>query len=92
MQGRVVAITPANAGAVTIRVETNPGTQTGPKVLAYTDDITLVRLPGNQEATYRAVQVGQWIRLWMEGAVTDSYPQQGTARAIAVDSLGSQPQ
>ena len=86
--GRVTAVTTTSDRAVSVRVEAIPADQSGsPKLVARVDDFALVQLPGNVEADYRAVTVGQWVRVWTTGAVADSYPAQGIASAVAIDSL-----
>jgi len=73
---------------VSIRVESNPLDVSGsPKAVARVDDFAFVTLPGNAEGDYRSLATGQWVRLWFDGAVMESYPVQGIARAVAIDSL-----
>ena len=88
MVGRITSVTPLSDRSVSVRVETNPAQASGsPKAVARVDDFAMVRLPGNADADFRALAVGQWVRLWFDGAVMESYPVQGVARAVAVDSL-----
>lgn len=86
--GRVTAVTTTSDRAVSVRVEANPADQSGsPKLVVRVDDFALVQLPGNVEADYRAITTGQWVRVWTTGTVAESYPAQGTASAVAIDSL-----
>jgi hypothetical protein len=90
--GRVTSVTVTSDRAVSVRVEANPAELSGsPKAVFRVDDFTLVQLPGNIEADFSAVAMGQWVRVWTTGAVTDSYPAQGTASAVAIDSLTRAP-
>lgn len=90
--GRVTSVTPTSDRSVAVRVEANPADQSGsPKAILRVDDFVDVQLPGNIEADYRAVATGQWVRVWITGTVTDSYPAQGTASAVAIDSLNTGP-
>lgn len=90
--GRVTSVTTTSDLSVSVRVEANPADQSGsPKAILRVDDFTLVQLPGNIEADYRAVATGQWVRVWTTGAISDSYPAQGIASAVAIDSLPTAP-
>ena len=88
LTGRVTSVTPTSDRSVSIRVEANPQDPTSAaKAIARVDDFAFVTLPGGGETDYRALAAGQWVRLWYEGAVQDSDPVQGIARAVAIDSL-----
>jgi hypothetical protein len=86
----VTAVTTTSDRAVSVRGEARPTDQTGaPQASLRVDDFALVQLPGNIEADFRAVRVGQWVRVWTTGTIADSYPAQGIASAVAIDSLGT---
>ena len=86
--GRVTSVTTLSSRSVSVRVEANPAEASGsPKTVARVDDFTIVRLPGNVEGDFTSIEVGQWVRLWNEGPVAESYPTQTIARAVAVDSV-----
>ena len=88
LAGRITSVTPTSDRSVSIRVEANPQDPTSSaKAIARVDDFAFVSLPNGGETDYRALAAGQWVRLWYEGAVMDSNPVQGIARAVAIDSL-----
>jgi hypothetical protein len=88
IEGKVTAVTTVSTRSVSVRVEANPADMSGsPKTVARVDDFTIVRMPGNVEGDFTSIEVGQWVRLWNDGAVLDSYPTQTVARAVVVDSL-----
>ena len=88
LAGRITSVTPTSDRSVSIRVEANPqDPNSTAKAIARVDDFAFVTLPGGGETDYRALVAGQWVRLWYEGAIMDSNPVQGIARAVAIDSL-----
>jgi hypothetical protein len=36
---------------------------------------------------FRSLALGQWVRVWFNGPVAESYPVQGTAGTVVIDSL-----
>jgi len=88
LSGQVTSVVPSGS-AVIVLVEQRPGVaDAGEKALARVDDVTVVRLLNDQPGTYRSVSTGQWVRVWFEGAVSESYPVQGLAARVVIDSLG----
>lgn len=89
MAGRITALTAAGAYSGSIRVEANPfSTTTGAKAVMTVPASATIVLLTRAEGDFRALTVGQWVRVWFNGAVALSYPVQGTALAIAIDSAG----
>ena len=87
MAGRVTSVTASGAYAGTIRVEENPASSTtGAKALVTVPASATIVLITRAEGDFRALTVGQWVRVWFTGAVATSYPVQGSAQAIAIDS------
>jgi len=87
MSGRITSLSAANATSGTLRIESNPqSANQGLKAVAIVDGLTIVQLPGGKMGDFRAFTIGQWVRLWFDGAITQSYPVQGTANAIVIDS------
>jgi Protein of unknown function (DUF3221) len=94
--GRVTSIVSTGNFSGRILVEFNPGSpNTGPKALVNvtgTTQVFVVRT-GNSAAyddngEFRSFAVGQWVRVWFTGPVQESYPVQGTAGTVVIDSLG----
>ncbi len=91
LAGRVTAIVRAGSSA-SVRVEANPNSTTlGLKAVAQVDGQTLVLLPGRVVGDQRSLALGQWVRVWFDGAIAQSYPVQGTAGTVVIDSTGVVP-
>ena len=89
MAGRITSLTAAGAYSGSIRVEANPfSATTGAKAVMTVPASATIVLLTRAEGDFRALTVGQWVRVWFNGAVALSYPVQGTAQAIAIDSAG----
>lgn len=89
MAGRITALTATGTYAGSIRVEANPSSATsGDKAVVTVPASATIVLITRAEGDFRALTVGQWVRVWFNGAVALSYPVQGTAQAIAIDSAG----
>jgi hypothetical protein len=92
MSGRITSVAQSGAFAGTIRVESIPSNaNAGLKALAKVDAVTVILGVDGTVAEFRSLAVGQWVRLWFEGAVAESYPVQGTAGTVKIDSLGVTP-
>jgi len=91
MAGRVTAIVRAGSSA-SVRIEANPNSATqGLKAVAQVDGLTLVLLPGRVLGDQRSLVLGQWVRVWFDGVLLQTYPVQGAAATVVVDSLGVVP-
>lgn len=89
MAGRITSITASGTQIARVRIEANPAsTSEGLKAVATVDPLTVILLPDKSTGSLRSLATGQWVRLWFDGAITDSYPVQGTAATIAIDSTG----
>jgi hypothetical protein len=94
--GRVTSIVSTGNFSGRVLVEFNPGSpNTGPKALVNVTGTTKVFVvrTGNSTAydgngEFRSFAVGQWVRVWFTGPVQESYPVQGTAGTVVIDSLG----
>lgn len=92
MAGRVTAITQTGANFGTVRIEAVPGTASnGPKAVATVDAVTVVLSRDGKRGDFRTLAAGQWVRVWFDGAILESYPVQGFANTIKIDSLGITP-
>ncbi len=92
MAGRVTAITQSGANFGTVRIEAVPGSTTnGPKAVASVDAVTVVLGRDGKRGDFRTLAAGQWVRVWFDGAILQSYPVQGFANTIKIDSLGITP-
>lgn len=92
MAGRVTAITQSGANFGTVRIEAVPGSATnGPKAVASVDAVTVVLDRDGKRGDFRTLAAGQWVRVWFDGAILQSYPVQGFANTIKIDSLGITP-
>ncbi len=92
ISGRITVVTPRDNFRGTVLVEFDPtSTNSGPKALTTVTGATIIVRPAGDEADFRALATGQWVRVWFTGPVAESYPVQGTARAIAIDSAAVSP-
>ena len=92
MSGRITSVVQNGAFAGTIRVEALPASaNAGLKALARVDAVTVVLNVEGKVGEFRSLAVGQWVRLWFDGAIAESYPVQGTAGTVKIDSLGVTP-
>ncbi len=88
MSGRITAISESGTSGGSVRVEANPLSSTqGLKAVARVDGATIVLLPGNKPWGFRSLAIGQFVRVWFDGVVSESYPVQGFAATIVIDSL-----
>ena len=88
--GRVTSIVPAGNFRGTILVEFDPSSPNGgPKALVTVTGASVILLVSRDEGEFRALQLGQWVRVWFDGPVAESYPVQGTAATVVIDSAGS---
>lgn len=92
MSGRITSVVQSGAFAGTVRVESNPASaNAGLKAVAKVDAVTVVLGVNGKVGEFRSLAVGQWVRLWFEGAILESFPVQGTAATVKIDSLGVTP-
>jgi len=93
--GRITSVVATGNFSGRILVEFNPSSATsGPKALVTvtgTTTIFVVR-SGNvslfdSNGEFRSLALGQWVRVWFNGPVAESYPVQGTAGTVVIDSL-----
>ena len=92
MSGRITSVVQSGAFTGTIRVEAIPASaNAGLKALAKVDAVTVVLSVEGKVGEFRSLAVGQWVRLWFDGAIAESYPVQGTAGTVKIDSLGVTP-
>lgn len=87
--GRITSVVAEGAFRGTIKVEADPTSTTiGPKSVVTVTNSTIVILKTRDEGEFRSLAVGQWVRVWYTGAIVDTYPTQGIASTVAIDSLG----
>ena len=92
MAGRVTSILQTSTSSLSVRIEANPlSTTLGLKAVVRVDGITLVLLPDGKAGDRRSLASGQWVRLWFDGPIAESYPVQGTAATIVIDSIAITP-
>lgn len=85
--GRITSVVPDGNYRGTIRVETNPLSNSGsPKAVVTVANGTIVLLTSRAEGEFRSLSVGQWVRVWFDGPVLESYPIQGLAGTVVIDS------
>jgi len=73
-----------------IRVEFNPSNPNdGPKALVTVTSLTTILKLSGEEGEFRDLNNGVWVSVWFDGPVMESYPVQGTAKTVVIDSLGS---
>ena len=74
MSGRITSVVQSGAFAGTIRVESLPSNaNAGLKAVAKVDAVTAVLGVDGTVGEFRSLSVGQWVRLWFDGAVAESY-------------------
>ena len=94
--GRITSIVPTGSFSGQVLVEALPGQpNVGRKGLVAINGSTVVFVLKSGDASgfdsngeFRNLATGQWVRVWYAGPVMDSYPEQGTAATLVVDSLG----
>lgn len=92
MAGRVTSVLQTGTSTISVRIEANPLSPTqGLKAVAAVDGVTLVLLPDRKPGDQRSLALGQWVRLWFDGPIAESYPVQGTASTIVIDSIAITP-
>ncbi len=86
IEGRVTAVSQSGEQIGTIRVEERPEETAGSAKASarITQSTDLWR--GSTRADFRALAVGQWVRVWFTGPVAESYPVQATASTVVIDS------
>lgn len=87
--GRVTQVVPDGNFRGTIRVEYDPNSSAGsPKAVVTVRSTTTILTLARAEGDFRVLSTGQWVRVWFDGPVAESYPVQGVAATVAIDSLG----
>ena len=90
IKGRITSNFPTGIARGVIRVEFSPeNANEGPKALVTVTPATLILKLTREEGEFRDLPNGIWVSVWFDGPVMESYPVQGTAGTIVVDSLGS---
>jgi len=88
--GRITSTFPTGPYRGVIRVEFDPDNPNeGPKALVNVTTATTIFTVDGDEGEFRNLANGIWVRVWFDGPVMESYPVQGTAGTIVIDSLGS---
>ena len=88
--GRITSVVPSGNFRGYVRVEFNPNNPNeGPKAVVGVTGATTILTLAREEGDFRNLSNGIWVRVWFEGAVAESYPVQGTAGTIVIDSIGS---
>jgi hypothetical protein len=88
--GRITSNFPTGVARGVIRVEFDPSNANeGPKALVTVTPATAIFKLSRDQGEFRDLSNGIWVRVWFDGAVMESYPVQGTAGTIVIDSLGS---
>ena len=88
VSGRITSLVPTTTSGGTIKVEAVPGNNTtGAKAVATVDNVTRVIGINGKTSDFRALALGQWVRLWYDGTILTTYPAQGFAGTVKIDSL-----
>lgn len=86
--GRITSVTRAGERIGAIRVEEQPLQASGSaKAVATVTQGTVVLRGVNEPRDFNDLGVGQWVRVWFDGPVMESYPVQAKAGTIVIDSL-----
>ncbi|MFO8060578.1 MAG: DUF3221 domain-containing protein [Bacillota bacterium] len=103
LRGEITSIGRAvGSSAVQILVEARPGEEDGSDkahVFVAGDRVVFRRVNGSHRGAATAdLEEGQWVQVWFDGPVAESYPLQGKARAVVIlpeaevdPTLSSQP-
>lgn len=87
--GRVTAVVAAGSYTGTIKVEAIPGNpNAGDKAIVTVPTSATILSVQRQDVDFRALSPGQWVRVWFIGPVAESYPVQGRAATVVIDSAG----
>lgn len=87
--GRITLISTTTAFAGSIRVESDPTDNAGsPKAVVSVDGVTQVFLLDGTRGGFRSLSVGDWVRVWFDGPVQETYPVRGVAGTVVIDSVG----
>lgn len=90
ISGRITSIVPTGPYRGIVRVEFDPDNPNeGPKAMVNVTTVTTILTISREEGDFRSLSNGHWVRVWFDGPVAESYPVQGTAGTIVIDSLGS---
>ncbi len=86
--GRITSVNRAGERIGSIRVEEQPAQASGSaKAVATVTQGTVVLRGVTEPRDVNDLRVGQWVRVWFDGPVMESYPVQATAGTIVIDSL-----
>jgi len=88
--GRITSVFATTTYSRVVRVEYNPNNPNdGPKAMVTVTNATNILTLSREQGDFRSLNTGIWVRVWFDGAVMESYPVQGTAGTLVIDSLGS---
>lgn len=86
--GRITSVNRAGERIGSIRVEEQPTQASGSaKAVATVTQGTVVLRGVSDQRDFNDLRVGQWVRVWFDGPVMESYPVQAKAGTIVIDSL-----
>lgn len=87
--GRVTVVAANGTYSGSIKVEANPTSpNVGAKAVVTVPASATILSVDRKDVDFRVLATGQWVRVWFNGAVAESYPVQGTAATIVIDSAG----
>ena len=87
--GRVTALDRAGERIGSARIEAQPAVFSGPKAIVRVGHDSEILLAGPARTDFNALRVGQWVRVWYDGHVLESYPEQAVAGTIVIDSAAA---
>lgn len=86
--GQITSVSRAGDRIGSIRVEEQPTQLSGSaKAVATVTQGTVVLRGVSDQRDFNDLRVGQWVRVWFDGPVMESYPVQAKAGTIVIDSL-----
>ena len=87
IEGRITSVNRSGERIGSIRVETNPADEAGsPKAVVRIDQTTRL-FRANASGDFNDLKTGDWVRVWFEGPVAESYPVQVKGGTVVVDSI-----
>jgi len=87
IEGRITAVDRSGERIGSIRVEANPTDNAGsPKAVVRILQTTRL-LRANVSGDFNDLRMGDWVRVWFDGPVAQSYPVQAKGGTVVVDSI-----
>lgn len=87
IEGRVTAVNRSGERIGSIRVEANPADNSGSDKAVVRILQTTRLLRAGARGDFNDLKTGDWVRVWFDGPVAESYPVQAKGGTVVVDSV-----